>query len=312
MTQGTSLVFFGNERIATGVTTTAPTLTALIEAGYNVKAVISNYEKGTSRNARTLEIQQVAEAHGIPVLLPNKPSDIIDQIQAYDAEIAVLAAYGKIVPQSIIDIFPKGIVNIHPSLLPLHRGPTPLESVILNGETKTGVSLMSLAKEMDAGPIYGQSEVILNSDESKQELADKLLSIGSAMVIELLPGILDGSVVALPQDDSVATYDNLLKKEDGIIDWNKPAIQIEREIRAYADWPKSKTMLGSREIIITKAHVIPSNNAEGKAGDIAVLQDTGTIIIETMSGSLCIDTLKPAGKNEMTSEAFIAGHRNLL
>lgn len=301
------VVFFGNERIATGVTTTAPTLTALLTAGYDVKAVVSNYERATSRRARQLEIQTVAEAHNIPVLLPSKPANIAEELSGYGAKVAVLVAYGKIVPQHIIDIFPKGIVNIHPSLLPLHRGPTPLESVMLNGELKTGVSVMQLVKEMDAGPVYQQRAVTLTGTETKQELADNLLTLGAEMVIELLPGILNGSIMGTPQDDSRATYDRLITKEDGIVDWSKPAILVEREIRAFAEWPKSSTRIAGKEVTLIAGHAIPDN---GEAGSVEVRGKD--LVIFCGNGALVVDKLKPAGKNEMTSNSFLAGHKHLL
>lgn len=312
-----SLVFFGNERLATGVGTNAPTLQALVDAGYGIKAVVSNYERGTSRNARELEIKEIADSHKIPVLLPDSPSDIADQLRSFGAEIAVLVAYGRIVPQDIIDIFPKGIINIHPSLLPLHRGPTPIESVILDGSELTGVSVMQLVKAMDAGPVYSQSVVNLNGDETKQQLADHLLDIGSKMVLELLPGILDGSVVAKPQDDGQATFDKMIIKSSGEINWNKPAVQLEREIRAYAGWPKSSTTLAGQEVIITSASIavsrvkIPegSNIGDVTIGDGAV-DGVSSIFVQTSDGYLVIERLKPAGKNEMDSKSFINGYIN--
>ena len=307
-----TVVFFGNERLATGVDTSVPTLKAIIEAGHDVKAVVSNYERGTSRNARKLEIQELAEAHSIPVLLPHKPSEIAEQLVTYKAEVAVLVAYGKIVPQSVIDIFPKGIINIHPSLLPLHRGPTPLESVILNGETVTGVSVMSLAKEMDAGPVYKQSTITLSGEETKQELADTLLALGSEMVIGLLPGIIDGSVTASPQDDSQATYDSLINKEAGIIDWTKPAEILNREIRAFSGWPQSRTTFAGKDIIITETHVSPSQSPGSKPGDIDIIEEIKEFGVVTGSGTLWIDELKPAGKKEMPAKAFLAGYGHLL
>lgn len=310
--KGQSLVFFGNERLATGVSTTAPTLQALIAAGYDVKAVVSNYERGTSRNARELEIKEVADKNGIPMLLPDKPVDIIDQLKSFSAEVAVLVAYGRIVPQEIIDVFPKGIINIHPSLLPLHRGPIPLESVILNGEVKTGVSVMQLVKAMDAGPVYGQTEVLLNGNETKQELADKLLEIGVKMVIELLPGILNGSVISKPQDDTKATYDKMIGKADGIIDWHKTAEQLEREIKAYAVWPKSYTSIAKREVILTSAHVdeSPKSKVESrklKPGEISITEDK-ELAAQTDDGLLIVDKLKPAGKKEMSAKEFLSGY----
>jgi methionyl-tRNA formyltransferase len=313
-----SLVFFGNERLATGVGTSAPTLQALIDAGYDVVAVVSNYERGTSRNARELEIKEIAERYNIPVLLPDNPSDIADQLRDFGAEIAVLVAYGRIVPQNVIDIFPKGIINIHPSLLPLHRGPTPIESVILDGSKTTGVSVMQLVKAMDAGPVYGQSVVDLSGTETKQQLADHLLDIGSKMVLELLPGILDGSVIAKPQDDNDVTFDKTIAKSDGIIDWNKSAVQLEREVRAYAGWPKSTTTLAGQEVIITGAGIAVSAvkiPVGSRIGDVTVSDGViegvaKAIFVQTSDGCLMIERLKPAGKNEMDSSAFINGYIN--
>lgn len=302
------IVFFGNERLATGVTTTAPILQALIDAGYDVAAVVSHYERGKSRNSRELEIAQVAAAHNVPVLLPNKPAEIFEQLQAFKADIGVLVAYGRIVPQSIIDLFPRGIVNIHPSLLPLHRGPIPLESVILEGATETGVSVMELVKAMDAGPVYDQTHVKLRGTETKQELADILIGHGKNMLIEALPGILDGSMPAKPQDDAQATYDSLITKEDGMLDFTKPAERLEREVRAYAEWPKSRFVLDGKDFTVTAAHVEPRNGSQ-----------SGTIWLEDKrfgffcgQNSLVIDRIVPAGKKEMTTEAFLAGYRHLL
>ncbi len=301
------IVFFGNERLATGVQTTAPTLQALITAGYEVAAVVSNYEQATSRSKRDLEIAEVAKAHKIPLLLPKSPLEIKQQLADYKTEVAVLVAYGKIVPEEIINLFPKGIVNIHPSLLPKHRGPTPIESVILEGALETGVSVMRLVKAMDAGPVYGQSVLPLTGTETKQLLADKLLEIGSAMVVELLPGILDGTIVALPQDDTRATYDKLISKDDGLIDWTKPAVQLEREIRAFIEWPKSRTTLAGFEVIITGAHVekLPADK-QLPAGSVSIQEKQ--LVVNTGEGTLVLEKLKPAGKAEMTAQAFLAGY----
>jgi methionyl-tRNA formyltransferase len=302
-----TVVFFGNERLATGVSTTAPTLQALIKAGYHVAAVVANFERAVSRSARDLEIAAIAEQHGIPVLLPNKPADIADELRAFNADAAVLVAYGKIVPQSVIDRFSGGILNIHPSLLPLHRGPTPLESVILDGSTETGVSVMQLAAKMDAGPVFAQRTVPLTGKETKQELADRLISIGANMIIDVLPTVLDGSANPKPQHDAVATYDNLIDKTVGVIDWTKSAAQLERQIRAYAVWPKSHTQLAGKDVAITSAKIIKQSGAPGQ------ISINGTsLIVHCGQDSLEITSLTPAGKKEMTAESFINGHKELL
>jgi len=308
---GNRLVFFGNERIASGLTTDAPVLRALIDAGYEIAAVVSHYEHSRSRNARQLEIQEVATAHGIPVLLPQKPAEVLEQLKSYGAVAGVLVAYGRIVPQSVIDVFPRGIINIHPSLLPLHRGPVPIESVILNGETETGVSIMALAKAMDAGPVYRQERLALRGDETKQQLAATLLEAGREALLASLPGIIDGTLQPVPQDDQAATYDSLLTTQDGILDFSKPAVRLEREVRAYADWPKSRTTLAGKDVVVTQAHIgteINDSETTGEPGAVRVTADK-KIAIETSDGLLVIDRLKPAGKGEMDAAAFLAGNK---
>lgn len=300
------VVFFGNERLATGVSTTAPVLQALIAAGYDVAAVVAHHDAGKSRKPRELEVGIVTANHDIPLFIPGKLSEISDQLHELQADIGVLVAYGKIVQQSIIDIFPHGIVNIHPSLLPKHRGPTPLESVILAGDTETGVSIMSLAAAMDAGPVYAQERVQLSGTETKQQLADQLVAIGKNMLLTHLPAILDGTLQPLPQNDDAAIYDNLITKEAGIINWADPAVVIERQIRAYADWPKSRTQLGGRDVVITKAHVIAGTNTDTPG--VIWLQDRH-IGMHTGEGILVIDELVPAGKKPMSGSDFLLGYK---
>jgi len=297
MKKSPSLVFFGNERLSSGFSPNgAPTLETLIAHGYNVKAVVAHHEAAQSRKARALEIENVAKKHSIPVLLPHKLADIREELQKYQADAGVLAAYGKIIPQSIIDIFPKGILNIHPSLLPRYRGSTPIEQAILDGVTETGVSIMSLVKEMDAGPIYAQTRVSLTGSETKQELTTKLLGIGGDMVIETLAKVFDDTVKLHPQDESQATYTKLIQKNDGIIDTTKPAEQIEREIRAYAGWPKSKLGIFGHTITVTKARTAKDNSD----GDLVVACNPGWLSIEEL--------IAPSGKT-MRGADFIRGYK---
>lgn len=296
MSKSKRLIFFGNERLSSGfVPEGAPTLEALIGAGYDVKAVVANYEAGTSRKARELEIEAVAKRHDIPVLLPDRPKDIIDELKAFEAEIGVLVAYGRIIPQSIIDIFPKGILNIHPSLLPHYRGSIPIEQAILDGVAQTGVSVMGLVKEMDAGPIYAQQTVALTGNETKQDLTQKLLMIGGKLILDVLPSALDGTAQPKTQDESQATFTSLINKSDGHIDLSKPADQLEREVRAYAVWPKSRLELYGHQVVVTKACVAQSS-------------DDGALVIAAQPGYLEIQELiAPSGK-KMTGADFIRGY----
>jgi methionyl-tRNA formyltransferase len=299
------ILFFGNERLATGVTTTAPTLQALIEAGYDVAAVVvAQGDIGNSRKPRKLEVAQVAESHGLPILSPAKLNDAEKDLRKFKAEAAVLVAYGKLVPESIIDLFPAGIINIHPSLLPKHRGPTPIEGVILEGETETGVSLMKLVPKMDAGPVYVQQKVAFKGDESKQQMADTLLALGKDLLIKNLPTILGGSLQAYEQDDEKASYDTKITKEDTELDFKKEATRLAREVRAFLDWPRSRAMIGTTEVIVTKAHAEDFNGTPG-----TLWLQGQQLGMHCNSGTLIIDTLVLPGKKEMTGAAFLAGYR---
>lgn len=298
------ILFFGNERLATGVSTIVPTLRALLAAGYDVAAVVvAQGEQGQSRRTRQLEVKQVAVEHNIPVIAPADLDEAASELASFDAKAAVLIAYGNLVPQAILDLFPVGIINVHPSLLPLHRGSTPLESVILEGAAETGVSLMRLASKMDAGPIYAQEKIELKGSETKQELADKLSVIGSKLVIEHLPAILSGSLRPTPQDEAAASYDELITKAAGQLDWSKTAVRLEREIRAYSGWPRSRARLGSTEVIITKAHVTDDS---GQPGNSWI--ESRQLGVYASEGNLIIDSLIPSGKPEMPAAAFLAGH----
>lgn len=302
-----TVVFFGNEQLATGVVSSTPTIQALHAAGYTISAIISNQKKIASRSQKISTIAETASKLGIDLLTPEKIGDIIQTIQDFKADIGVLVAYGQIIPQSIIDAFPYGIINIHPSLLPKHRGSTPIESVILNGETETGVSIMQLVRGMDAGPIYKQQKITITGQESKQALCDTLLHLGSKLIMDVLPQILNGEIEPIPQDSSEVTTDNQIRKEDGTINWDEPSIDICRKIRAFNGWPGSRTTLGDIEVVITEAH---SEDVEGVPGELN--HDKHKLSVATRKGSLVIDKLKPIGKNEMTIAAFLSGYRNKL
>ena len=292
-----TLLFFGNERLSTGFEPKgSPTFQRLLDAGYEIKAVIAHHGSTHSRAKRELEIENIAKARNVPVHLPEKPSDITEQLAAYHADAAVLVAYGKIIPQSLIDLFPLGIINIHPSLLPLYRGPTPIEQAIRDGAPKTGVSLMRLSSRMDDGPIFAQEELALHGNETKFELTEQLLGLGGEMLTKNLPAILDGSLEAEPQDDIKASYTSLLSKGDSWLDLAKPAQTLEREVRAFFGWPKSKLNVYGKYIIVLKARVAKERHPNCLTIECA--QDTLLEITELTA---------PSGKT-MSGSDFIRGY----
>ena len=290
------LVFFGNERLATATTTSAPTLRALVEAGYEIEAVITSHKEMVSRRKRDLEIGPVAHAYHIPVILPGGKDDLLSKLEKYRAEAAVLVAFGRIIPQEILDLFPKGIINVHPSLLPKLRGSTPVETAILNGLEETGVSLMKLVSEMDAGPVYAQKKVPLDGTETKYQLAEKLQQEGARLLIENLEDILSGRLEPKVQDETEATYSRLLTKADGHIDFSEPAEDIERKVRAYLGFPKTRARIHGRDVVITKARVAES------------AQD-GILVIKCQPGYLEILELTAPSGRTMSGADFMLGYR---
>ncbi len=302
------IIFFGTEDFS------AHFLSALIDAEYDIAAVVTKPDTPKGRGHKVIppSVKVIANTHSIPVWQPAKLADITEDIKALSQVAGVLVSYGKIVPKSIIDLFSPGIINVHPSLLPKYRGPSPVESAILHGDTETGVSIMQLSAAMDAGPVYHEEPYTILPNTSKQALYHDLSTLGTNALLKSLPDILDGTLQPISQDDSQATYCQLIKKTDSVIDWHKPAEILEREIRAYKGWPGSRTLLGSTEVIITEAHVGPANTHE--LGYLEVVEDGNTklLMIGTAKDYLVIDKIKPVGKKEMPIGAFLAGYRDKL
>jgi methionyl-tRNA formyltransferase len=217
-----------------------------------------------------------------------------------------------IVSQTTIDSFPLGILNAHFSLLPRWRGADPISFSILAGDEKTGVSLMLIEPSLDTGKLIVQKSLAIDKDDTTPSLTEKLIGLSNELLVTYIPLHIDGKTKPRqqPHPDRV-TFSRKLTKADGVIDWNKPAATIECEIRAYIEWPKSHTQLAGKEVIITKAHPETDDISQVlKAGDVEVRQKQ--LCIGTGDGVLVIDTLKPAGKSEMTAAAFLAGYGHLL
>ncbi len=295
------ILFFGNEKLATGVTTKAQIFNGLIEAGFEIKALI--IAQKLDKYSDKLEIVKLAKQNRIEVKSFASLKQSVAEIANYNVDMAVLAAYGKIVPPEVLNIFKIGIINIHPSLLPKHRGPTPIESTILNGENETGVSIMKLAADMDAGPIYKQRSIKISPNESKQAIADKLDLLGKKLLLESIEAIVAGNLTPSDQPGYGATYDKLITKEDGDINWNESWAQIDKKIRAYAGWPKARFNIGYIELTLIKAHF---ENRSGKNGEL--VKHDGSFGIYCNNGLVVVDQLIPSGAKTMSGQEFIRGY----
>ena len=273
-------------------------LTGLIDAGYHIAAVVTkpDSKKGRGQHLVPPAVKVLAMQHDIPVWQPIKLTEIRDNLQALTPVVGVLVSFGMIIPQSIIDIFTPGIINVHPSLLPTYRGPSPIESAIKNGDKKTGVTIMQLSAKMDAGPIYAAQEYPLTGTENRPELYGVLAAVGTDLLLRTLPTIIEGSLYPAPQDDAKATYCALLQKADA---WLDPkvltAVQAERRVRAYLGFPKSKLRVEGHDIIIIKAHVTR-------------IQKTPLDMVCQDGVFLAIDELVAPSGRSMNVDAFLRGY----
>jgi methionyl-tRNA formyltransferase len=310
MMKSLKVVFFGNESLATGVESNPLVLKALVDNGYDVCAVVVHERQSTSRKSKKVATMEYAAGQNIPLYNPGKPIEIVGELRAMKADVGVLVAYGRIIPQEIIDIFPHGIINLHPSLLPKLRGSTPIESAILDGLSATGVSIMSLTAGMDSGPIYEQKTIDIGQHEAKLILTERLHSAGAQMMIDVLAKLDDAP--ATDQNGDKATYTVQIRKSDGQIDWRKSAERIEREIRAYSVWPKSTAQFGDIEVAILKAHTIEVDGSEHTPGKIILSDDESKLAVITGQGYICVEVLRPAGKNAMKIGEFINGYKQKL
>ncbi len=294
------IVFFGSGPVA------AASL-ALLHKNFEIEAVITKprppHHKGE------VPVLDTAAKLGLQIFTAQNKAelDTLFSEQKYKARLGILIDFGIIVSQKVIDYFPLGIVNSHFSLLPSLRGADPITFSILNGDTKTGVSLMLLVKAMDEGPLLAQVACELPNDITTPELTEKLIHVSYEALKRTIPLYVSGNLKPYPQPDAAASYSRRLSKDDGLIDWQKLATTLEREVRAFSGWPKSRTSFGNLEVTITKAHPI---KISGNPGSTTI--HNGRPVVYCGEDALMIDRLKPSGKKEMPGEAFLAGYKNIF
>lgn len=298
------IVFFGTGPVA------AASLNLLAQT-FTIEAVVTKPRLAHHRGE--VPVLTAAQALGLPIIEVASKKEVSEKIVpgSLKSQVAALVDFGIIVEQKVINTFPLGIVNSHFSLLPQWRGADPITFSILSGQSKTGVSLMLLVEAMDEGPLLAVGEVDLSPDITTPELTRQLIGLSNALLQDVLPKYIDGKIIGSPQEkiagivgySAAPSYSRKLTKEDGILDWNKSAEQLDREVRAYLEWPKSRTMLGGHAVIITKAH---AEAGDGVPGSLWLRNKH--LGIYCAKGILMLDALKPAGKGDMSSAAFLNGY----
>ncbi|BBF43027.1 methionyl-tRNA formyltransferase [Lachnospiraceae bacterium KM106-2] len=286
-----------------------PTLEKLIEAKHEVVAVVTQPDKpkGRGKSVQCSPVKEAALAHGIEVFQPVKvrEPECVEKLRTYNADVFVVVAFGQILPKEILDMPKYGCVNVHGSLLPKYRGAAPIQWAVIDGEKTSGVTTMMMDVGIDTGDMLLKSEITLDEKETGGSLFDKLKDIGADLLVETLAKIEAGTITPEKQDDSQSNYAKMLTKSFGIIDFKKPAVQIERLIRGLNPWPSAYTTYGGKTLKIWSADVL-NENFDGEIGQIVKLTKN-EMIVKTGEGALSLQEVQLEGKKRMDIESFLRG-----
>jgi len=296
------LVFFGTPEFA------VPSLAALVAAGHDVKAVVCEppAASGRGHNVKPQPVDVWATAHGLTVLHPKKlkDEDFLASLRALACPVFVLAAYGRILPELLLAIPPKGVVNVHPSLLPKYRGPAPIVTALRQGDNETGVSIMLLDAGMDTGPLLAQEKTSVAADDTALTLSHRLAEVGATLLTNALDQYVNGDLHAQPQPATSEQPTRFITKEDGRADWQRPAVALERDSRAFNPWPTLWTMWQDQPLKILRAQA--AEPIPGEPGHVIVVDGAPRVV--TGNGSLTLLELQPAGGRVMAAADFLRGH----
>ncbi len=291
--------------------TAAATLEQLLQGPDRIVGVVTQPDRPAGRGQKTAPspVRRVAETHGIPAVAPEKIRDpqFLDTLRNWHPEIIVVVAYGRILPKTILELAPHGCLNVHYSLLPKYRGAAPAAWTIINGDPKTGVTTMRLVEKMDAGPVYLQESITVAPDETSGSLQTKLTPIGSRLLLETIRQLKEGALQPRGQDESAVTFAPMLKKEDGLIDWNQSAVAIERRVRGLDPWPGAYTHIGNKLLKVHRAKVLPADG-KGNPGEV-VRADAGGFWVATGAGIIGLEEVQLENKRRLPGAEFIKGAR---
>lgn len=302
----TRIVFMGTPEFA------VPVLQALVK-NYNVVAVYTRADKPAGRGKQVVvsPVKHFALRHNLPLEQPRslRNGSEHNRLREYNPDVIVVAAYGLLLPQPILDIPRHGSINTHASLLPRWRGASPIPFAILAGDVETGVTLMKIDEGLDTGAILTTRAIPIAPDDTTESLTEKLSALGAQLVLETLPGYLEGKITPVPQNHSEATMTRLVAKEDGQIRWDKSATYIERMVRAYQPWPNAFTAYRGEQLKILRAAVLEQDAPEIPGTVLQIGKDIG---VATGKGILLLHEVQLAGKRAMSAGEFARGQREFV
>jgi methionyl-tRNA formyltransferase len=302
------IVFFGTPAFA------VPSLDALIAAtAHQVVGVVTQPDRPRGRGQKTSDapVKARAVAAGLPILQPERMKDpaFLDALTTLNADLGVVAAYGRILTDAILAIPRLGMINVHASILPRYRGAAPVHRAVIAGETSTGVTIMRVVKALDAGPTFVKEHHPIGHDETSDEVERALAKIGARLVVPVVDLLARGNAAEYPQDEALATYAHRLTKEDGVVDWSVSADRIHDLIRGLHPWPHAFSFVQGKRVILRRSAVeAPAAANPARPGEIV---ETGgeRLIVSTGDGLLRLLEIQAEGKRPMTARDFLAGHR---
>ncbi len=301
------IVFFGTPEFA------VPSLEALLRAGHEVALTVSRPDQPAGRHMRMVEppVVRVARRHGLALAQPEKlgVEEFVNRMRAIRPDVAAVVAFGRLISPRVLVIPPHGFVNVHPSLLPRHRGPSPIEGAILAGDSETGVTTMLLDEGMDTGPILLQRRLAIGAREHAPQLAERLAESGAELLVETIAGLESGSIKPRRQDGSLATVTEKLDRRLGRLDWTLAADELARRCRAFDPWPGLFCSFRGTRVKVHGLEVGPARAGEEQPGTVIGLSGAG-IAVRCGNGTVAILTeLQREGKRRLPADAFILGER---
>lgn len=298
------IIFMGTPDFAVG------TLRSMAEAGHEITLVVSQPDKPKGRGHAMVPtpVKVVAEELGIPVFQPVKIREAKDVLEKTEADVCVVAAFGQIIPASILHMKKYGCINVHASLLPKYRGAAPIQWAVIDGEKESGVTIMQMDEGLDTGDMLAKAIVPLDEKETGGSLFDKLSEAGGRLCVETLAKLEKGEITPEKQGESPTAYASMLDKKMGNIDWNKSAVVIERLVRGLNPWPSAYTHLDGKTLKIWACDVLPQSASKGESGEILEVTKVA-IHVQTGDGILVLREIQLAGKARMDAGAFLRGYK---
>jgi methionyl-tRNA formyltransferase len=300
----TRIVFMGSPEFA------LPTLSMLAQK-YELAGVVTQPDRpaGRGRALTPPPVRRLADSLGLPVIQPRRlrEPEAMAQIQNWRPEAIVVAAFGQILRPDVLNLPRFGCINVHASLLPRWRGAAPIQAALLNGDAETGITIMKMDPGIDTGPVINQRSIPVQPDDTAGTLSERLAQLGADLLADTLPAYIDGRLTARPQPEDGATYAPMLKKEEGLLDFEQPAEALARKVRAYNPWPGAFTLWQGENLKIHRAHGISPSGNRFSPGAATVVK--GLPAIGTGEGLLILDEVQPAGKKPMPGDVFLRGAR---